>query len=58
MKGKIQEFNYDVNYNFETNFNSWLQDANQERFDWKDDPLHEEEAYDIFVHKYGHHKVT
>ena len=58
MTGEIQEFNYDINHSFETNFNVWFQAANKERFDWKEEPLNEEEAYDIFVHKYGHHKVT
>lgn len=58
MTGEIQNFDYDINYSFETNFNVWFQTANKERFDWKENPLNEEEAYDIFVHKYGHHKVT
>lgn len=58
MTGEIQEFNYDLNHSFETNFSTWFQAANKERFDWNEDPLHEEEAYDVFVHKYGHHKVT
>ena len=58
MIGEIQNFNYDINYSFETNFIAWFKDANRERFDWKEDLLNEEEAYDIFLHKYGHHKVT
>ena len=58
MTGEMQEFNYDINHSFETNFSVWFQSANKERFDWNEDPLNEEEAYEIFVQKYGHHKVT
>ena len=58
MTGEIQNFDYDINYSFETNFIEWFKSANRERFDWKEEPLNEEEAYDIFLHKYGHHKVT
>jgi hypothetical protein len=58
MTGEIQNFDYDINYSFETNFSVWFKAANRERFDWKEEPLNEEEAYDIFLHKYGHHRVT
>ena len=39
MTGEIQNFDYDINHSFETNFNVWFQAANKERFDWNEDPL-------------------
>ena len=55
---EVKEFEYDPKFSFESNFSTWFSDTNKERFDWKEDPLNEEEAYDIFVHKYGHYKIT
>jgi hypothetical protein len=55
---EVKQFQYDPKFNFESNFTTWLQDTNEERFKWREEPLNEEEAYDVFVQQYGHHKVT
>lgn len=55
---EVKEFEYNQNFSFESNFSTWLSDCNEDRFKWREEPLNEEEAYDIFVHKYGHYRVT
>jgi hypothetical protein len=55
---EVKEFEYNQNFSFESNFSTWFSDCNEDRFKWREEPLNEEEAYDIFLHKYGHHKVT
>ena len=59
---EIKEFIYDESSSFETNFDHWYQLDNQERHNFKEDPLHPEEAHDMFVSlygaKYGHTNVT
>ena len=55
---EVKDFEYNQNFSFESNFSTWLSDCNEDRFKWREDPLNEEEAYYIFLHKYGHHKVT
>ena len=55
---EVKEFEYNQNFSFESNFSTWFSDCNEDRFKWREEPLNEEEAYDIFLHKYGHHRVT
>lgn len=59
---EIKEFTYDESSSFETNFDHWFQLINQERQNFKEEPLHPEEAHDMFVGyygaKYGHNNVA
>jgi hypothetical protein len=59
---EIKEFTYDESSSFETNFDYWYQLDTQERHNFNEDPLHPEEAHDMFVSlygdKYGHNNVA
>tara|TARA_S200002703_G_C3589000_1_gene180916 strand:+ start:267 stop:458 length:192 start_codon:yes stop_codon:yes gene_type:complete len=61
-KYEITEFIYDESRSFETNFDQWFQLNTQERYNFNEDPLHPEEAHDMFVSRYGeqygHNNVT
>lgn len=52
-KYEIQDFKYIESESFESNFNAWLRMDTQERFNFNEEPLHPEEAYDMFVNLYG-----
>tara|TARA_E500000318_G_C3551396_1_gene209078 strand:- start:1325 stop:1507 length:183 start_codon:yes stop_codon:yes gene_type:complete len=58
LKYEIQEFQYNENLSFQSNFETWFRLDTKEREDWNDTPLHIEDAYDKFVRYYGQFNVA